>query len=90
MGVVNVFHEIEYGATTSSVPKLDPLSKNCTPATPTLSVAVAFTFIVPVTFPAAGAVILTTGGLVSLFTVTITPADVAVLPAASRAMAVNV
>jgi hypothetical protein len=40
--------------------------------------------------PAVGAVRDTVGGVVSLLTVTVTAADVAVLPAASRATAVSV
>src|SRR5207253_8443235 len=58
------------------------------PATPTLSVAVAETVLAPVTVaPAAGAVIDTAGGVVSL-NVTV-KVSVAVLPAASRAVTVS-
>src|SRR2546422_317865 len=63
-----------------------PSSLNCTPTTPTLSVALAETVIVPATVePAAGALIETVGGALS--TATLTAAAVAVFPAASRATA---
>ena len=53
--------------------------------------ALAVTLTVPETVAAgAGAVIETVGGMVSLETVTATPAEVATLPAASRATAVTV
>ena len=87
-----MFQEIEYGAAVSSTPRLAPSSRNCTPATPMLSAAVAVTVIVPVTVPAAGAVIDTVGGVVSatgLLTVTETLVEVVLLPAASRALAVR-
>src|SRR5205823_1235260 len=92
---VVVSHESEYGAVMSSAPRFAPSSLNCTPTTPTLSLVVAVTVAaVPDTVaPFVGAVIETTGGVVSgtvLETVTVTVADVAVLPAASRATAVNV
>ena len=76
----------------SSAPSAAPSNKNCTPTTPTLSVALALTVTVALTVaPFAGAVIATVGGVVSVFdTVTTTAADVAVFPAASRARAVNV
>ena len=90
-----VFHETEYGALVSSAPRLLPSSMNWTPATPTLSEALAVTLIVPETIdPGAGDVMLTAGGVVSgggpLETVTVTVADVAVFPAASRAWAASV
>src|SRR5207302_124316 len=51
-----VFHEIEYGAAVTSAPRAAPSSANCTPTTPTLSLAVAVTGIVPDTVvPAPGA-----------------------------------
>src|SRR4029077_1585009 len=74
-----VFHDTEYGAVVSSAPRLTPSSLNCTPATPTLSLALAFTDVVPETVaPDAGAVIETVGGVVSLGvfdTVTVTPVE---------------
>src|SRR5437762_1439678 len=74
----------------TSVPRLTPSSWNCTPATPTLSVAAAVTDTVAATeVPPAGAVIDTAGGVVSLATVTLTVADVVRLPAASRATAIS-
>src|SRR5207245_4055284 len=74
-----------------SAPRFAPSSLNCTPTTPTLSVARAETVTVPETVaPAAGAVIDTVGGGLSLRTVTLTAAAVAVLAAASRATAVRV
>src|SRR5213594_3478928 len=61
-----VFHEREYGAAVTSAPTLTPSSLNCTPTTPTLSVALAETVTVPATVaPSAGAVIETVGGVVS-------------------------
>ena len=66
LDAVLVSHEIEYGAAISSAPTLAPSTLNCTPTTPTLSVAVAVTAVVPVsTAPAAGAVIEAVGGVVS-------------------------
>ena len=54
----------------TSAPRLAPSSLNCTPTTPTLSVAVAETVTVPATVaPAAGAVIETAGGVASFTTV---------------------
>src|SRR5436190_1920837 len=90
---VVVFHAVEYGLMVSSAPKFAPSTLNCTPATPTLSEALAVTVTaVPATVaPPAGAVTVTVGAVVSpLLTVTVTAADVAVLPAASRATAVRV
>jgi len=68
---------------------------NWTPATPTLSEALAVTLIVPETgAPLAGDVMLTVGGVVSgggaLETVTVTEAEVQGLPGASLATAVRV
>src|SRR5207249_2510659 len=86
-----VFHDTEYGAAVTSAPRLAPSSLNCTPATPTLSLALAMTEMVPETVaPPAGDVIDTEGGVVSFDTVTVTPAEVVTLPAASRATAVSV
>ena len=84
-----VFHERVYGAVVSSAPRLAPSSLNWTPATPTLSVALAETMIVPDTVaPEAGAVMETTGGVRSATdptsVVKVKSADVARLPAASR------
>src|SRR2546426_6541291 len=70
---VVVFQETEYGDVVSSAPALRPSSWNCTPATPTLSEALAVTVIVPGTVaPEAGEVMLTVGAVVSLKTVTVT------------------
>src|SRR5947208_1016940 len=41
--IVVVFHITLYGTPVSSAPRLAPSSLNCTPATPTLSVALAET-----------------------------------------------
>ena len=50
----------------SSAPSAAPSSRNCTPTTPTLSLAVAETVTVPETVaPLAGAVIDTVGGVTS-------------------------
>src|SRR2546423_918561 len=85
------FHAIWYGATVTSVPTLAPSSRNWTPATATLSVALADTVTaLPVTVaPAAGAVSDTVGATRSLLTVTFTAVDVVTLPAPSRAIAVR-
>ena len=86
-----MFHETEYGDAVSSAPRFAPSTLNCTPTTPTLSLALAATVIVLDTVaPPAGAVTETAGATVSLNTVTVTAADVLALPAASRATAVNV
>src|SRR5947207_8361027 len=67
---------------------------NCTPATPTLSAALAVTEVVPETVaPDAGAVMLTVGGVMSggaLDTVTVTGSEVDRRPWKSRATAVRV
>src|SRR6266849_8457376 len=61
-----VFQETEYGALVSSAPKLAPSIVNCTPATPTLSEALAETGTVPwIVAPLLGEVTLTVGGVVS-------------------------
>src|SRR5439155_21030177 len=63
---VVVFQETEYGATVSSTPRIAPSSLNCTPTTPTLSVARAATVTVPANVaPALGEVRLTVGDVVS-------------------------
>src|SRR6266404_451894 len=80
-----------HGALVTSAPRFAPSSLSCTPATPTLSVAFAVTVTVPETVaPAAGELIETDGAAVSFITVTVTAADVVLLPAASRAIAVIV
>src|SRR5439155_14015801 len=81
-----------YGALVISVPRLAPSSLNCTPATRTLSDALALTVTAPVSVePPAGAVIATVGGVVStLLTFTTTAAELARLPAVSRATAASV
>ncbi len=75
----------------SSAPRFAPSSLNCTPTTATLSLALAETATEPETVAAAaGVVIETDGGVVSFDTVTVIPAEVVTLPAASRATAVRV
>src|SRR5207248_818390 len=55
-----------YGAAVSSAPRVAPSSRNCTPATPTLSEALAETVTGPETVsPSAGAVSDTAGAVVS-------------------------
>ena len=49
-----VFHEMEYGDVVSSTPRATPSSKNCTPTTPTASVALADTVMIPETVPVGG------------------------------------
>jgi hypothetical protein len=57
---------IPYGAVVSSAPSGWPSRRNCTPATPTSSVAVAVTLTLPdTTAPAGGAVTVALGGDVS-------------------------
>ena len=66
-GADAVFQVIEYGAVVSSAPRGAPSSRNCTPATPTLSLALAETATFPETMvPGAGAVRDALGGEVSL------------------------
>src|SRR5262245_7404733 len=86
-----VFHAAEYGAVVSSAPSAAPSRKNWTPATPTLSDALAVTVTEPLTVaPEVGEVTATVGADVSLLaTVAVTAGEVAALPAASRARAVN-
>ncbi len=76
----------------SSGPRLAPSSLNWTPATPTLSDAVALTVTVPARFaPAAGAVRFTVGLVVSGIAgvVALAAADGAeLLPVASKALTV--
>lgn len=61
-----VFHEPEYGATVSSLPRLTPSSLNWTPATPTLSEAEALRETEPLTVePLDGEVTETEGAVVS-------------------------
>src|SRR6185436_724350 len=88
-----LFQLIEYGAVVSSAPSATPSSRNCTPTTPTLSLALAVTLTVALTVaPPAGALTLTVGPVVSgtaLDTVTLRAAEVVWLPAASRARAVR-
>src|SRR5947199_4925930 len=84
---VEVIQARVYGAAVTSAPRFAPSSLNCTPTTPTLSVALAETETVPaMVAPADGAVIETVGGVVSggAAVVNVTSADVARLPAASR------
>src|SRR5437773_1743133 len=89
---VVVFQDTEYGDAVSSAPRLAPSTRNCTPATPTLSEAEALTVTVPDTVaPDAGALMLTAGGVVSAFdTVMLTGDEVVRFPAASLATAVRV
>jgi len=71
-------------------PRAAPLSKNWTPTTPTSSLALADTVTAPERLaPFAGADMATVGGVVSSATVTVTLAEVVVLPAASRATALS-
>src|SRR5439155_25942304 len=90
-----VFQEVEYGANVSSAPTAPPSTRNCTPATLTLSEAVALTVTVDDTVaPFAGDVMLTDGGVVSegdpFDTVTVAAADVFRFPSRSRDHAARV
>src|SRR2546426_345457 len=63
---VAVFQETAYGAVVFSAPRLTPSSLNCTPATATLSEAVAETVTAPLSMaPAVGVVSDTVGAVVS-------------------------
>ena len=60
----DVFHTVLKGAVVSAAPRFAPSTLNCTPVTPTLSLAVAAIVTEPLTAdPAAGEVIATLGGL---------------------------
>ena len=88
---VVVSHVTVYGAVVTSAPRFAPSSLNCTPATPTLSLALAVTEMLPVTVvPGAGAVTDTVGAVLSFDAVTTTAVEVVLLPARSRAIAVSV
>src|SRR4029077_1969084 len=84
-GAVVVFQAIVYGDAVSSGASSTPSSLNSTPATPTLSVAVALNVVVPETVAlAAGAVMETTGGVESTASVAnVTSPESARFPAAS-------
>ncbi len=79
---------IEYGATVSSAPRFWPSIRNCTPATPTASLADALTVTTPVAVePDAGAVTETVGAVVSEVTVAVASFEAGpTLPAASSAV----
>lgn len=63
---VVVSHKMLYGLVVFSALRFTPSSKNCTPATPILSLALADTVTVPETIaPLAGAIMATVGGVVS-------------------------
>ncbi|OGZ56481.1 MAG: hypothetical protein A3H64_01020 [Candidatus Ryanbacteria bacterium RIFCSPLOWO2_02_FULL_45_11c] len=64
---VVLFHVIEYGEVVSSAPRFAPSSLNCTPATPTLSLALAeiITEVPDTVEPDVGAVMDTIGAVVS-------------------------
>src|SRR5438876_6442804 len=91
-GTVLLFQVNSYapaGTAGASAPTLTPSSLNCTPATPTSSVALTVKVIVPLTSASgAGLVTVTVGGVASFATVTVTLA-VCGLPAASRAVAAS-
>jgi hypothetical protein len=86
--VVVVSHATLYGAAVSSAPRLAPSSLNWTPATETLSPAVAFTETVFATVaPPAGAVTETVGAVVSAVAVAVASGDgPPTFPAASSAV----
>jgi hypothetical protein len=89
--VAVVSQEVVYGAAVSSPLSGAPSSRNCTPTTPTASVAVAPTDTVPETVaPGVGALMSTTGGVVSGAGVVAGAGAVWAerLPAASRARTV--
>src|SRR5205814_1766933 len=65
-----VLHVTLYGEEVSSAPMGVVPSRNDTPTTPTLSLALAETSTLPDTLPPAGAVIETVGAIVSAVTVT--------------------
>jgi len=67
LAAIVVFQETEYGDVVSSAPRVAPSSLNCTPTTPTLSLAFAVTATADPrpSRPRLGAVIETMGGVVS-------------------------
>jgi len=67
LAAVVVSHVAVYGGVVTWTPRFAPSRMNWTPATPTLSVALAETVTLPVTVaPARGAVIAIVGGVVSV------------------------
>src|SRR3989442_15005540 len=81
---VVVVQETAYGAVVASPPRVAPSSLNCTPTTPTLSVALAVTEVGPLTVaPPAGAASETVGRVVSFPTITVTGAGGGEMPPAS-------
>ena len=79
-----VFQVIAYGAVTSSAPNGAPSSRNCTPTTPTLSLAVALMGTAPLTVaPPIGAEMATVGAVTSPSVVNVKSPDSARLFAAS-------
>ena len=67
-----------------------PSKRNTTCEMPATAVALAVTVTVPDTGPALGVVRVITGGVIGLFTVTVTPPEVVVWPRTSVAIAVSV
>src|SRR2546426_379538 len=66
-----VFQLVAYGAVVTSAPRLAPSSMNCTPTTPTLSVALAEIVTVPaIVAPGAGEEMEMVGGVLSTVTLT--------------------
>src|SRR5206468_2050332 len=81
---VVVSHDTEYGDAESSAPRVAPSSLNWTPATPTLSLAVALTVTVLDTVAFAAGAVIETVGAVPSSVVKVKSPEVARLPAASR------
>jgi hypothetical protein len=83
-----VSQEMEYGDAVSSAPRLAPSRRNCTPATPTLSEALADTVVAAETVaPLLGAVMLTVGAEVSAVAAALASLEAELtLPAASWAV----
>ena len=80
---VVVSHVIVYGVAVSSAPRFAPSSMNWTPATPTLSEAVALTVMVAETVAPAAGLVTDTAGAVPSRVVNVASADIARLPLAS-------
>ena len=81
LAAVVVSQVTAYGGVVTWTPRLTPSSLNWTPATPTLSVALADTVTVPLTVaPARGTVIAIVGGVVSASAVPLPVATAELLP----------
>src|SRR6476469_4543060 len=81
---VMVFQDIEYGEAVSSAPSAAPSSRNWTPTTPPLSLAVAGAVTMPDTVAPGPGTVMDTVGAVASSVVHVRSPETARLPAASR------